>query len=224
MSGDLKLLQDKINYHFKNPSLLERALTHRSLTNKSNHLQDYERLEFLGDRILGLVIAEMLLAEFKDEIVGAIAKRHSALVRGKTLVKIANELALWLYIKHDQSAQQVRDSILEDVCEALIAALYRDGGMDVARKFIVQFWTHHLHVSLTPPQDAKSQLQEWAQAKSLPLPVYTIENQTGPDHNPDFKVSVFLEGYQKVFGRAKSKKQAEKRAAEKLLKEVIDDK
>ncbi len=217
---NLKTLQETIGYTFKDKALLIQALTHKSAHAKNSELDDYERLEFLGDRILGLVIAEMLLQEFDEEPVGAIAKRHSALVRGQTLVKIADQFDLALYIKRDHSEQQVRDSILEDVCEALIAALYRDSGMEVARQFIEKYWRPHLRSALSPPQDPKSRLQEWAQGCGLDLPIYTIEKQSGPDHYPDFKVSAYLEGYDKVYARARSKKEAEKIAAEKLY-EVI---
>ena len=219
---DLEVLQKKIGYQFKDSALLTRALTHRSFGKKTDSLDDYERLEFLGDRVLGLVVAEMILKEFGQEEVGAIAKRHSGLVRGETLVKIANTLDLALYIKRDHTEQQVRVSILEDVCEALIAAIYRDGGMPPAQRFIEEFWAPHLHAEVTPPIDAKSRLQEWAQGQGLELPLYTIEKQTGPDHNPQFKVSALLKGYDKVYAQAKSKKEAEKFAATKLYKVVIN--
>lgn len=220
---DLKTLQKRIDYQFKNTDILERALTHRSFGKKQDELDDYERLEFLGDRVLGLVVAEMLLKEFKIEAVGAIAKRHSALVRGETLVKVANELDLALYVKRDHSEQQVRDSILADVGEALIAAIYRDGGMEPARRFIERYWTSHLRGDIAPPQDSKSSLQEWSQGKGFDLPLYKIEKQSGPDHHPDFKVSAYLNGYDKVYGCGKSKKIAEKIAAEKLYKVVMNN-
>lgn len=220
--ADLATLQKDLSYRFKKMEILTRALTHRSFGKKQDDLDDYERLEFLGDRVLGLIVAEMLLRDYQSENVGAIAKRHSALVRGKTLVKIANQLNLALYVKRDHNDQNVRDSILEDVCEALIAALYRDGGMDVARAFVEKFWQPFLHADLDPPQDSKSRLQEWAQAKGLDLPFYKIEKQVGPDHSPSFNVSVELKGYDIVYGQGRSKKEAEKIAAEKLYKVVID--
>lgn len=200
-------LRKNLGYAFQNPDHLLQALTHTSMAKKS-----YERMEFLGDRILSFVVADMLYAAFPSEEEGALAKRHSALVNQSALVVIAEQINLRDYVQVSGSDKNVTDSVLADVVEALIAALYLDGGFDVAAQFIRRFWAPVLHVA-APPEDSKSRLQEWAQARGLALPVYTVIERTGPDHQPHFTVEVILDGFMPQRGQGPSKQIAEKQAA-----------
>lgn len=211
-----------LGHEFASQTLLEQALTHRSVA--LNGRASYERLEFLGDRVLGFTIADILLDAYPEEREGGLAKRHADLVRRETLAEVAREAGLAAHILLSRgeadSGGRENDAILADVCEALIAALYRDGGIGAARRFIERYWTKRLHAPLNPPEDAKTVLQEWAQARGLPLPDYRIVGRDGPDHAPVFTVSVSVEGAEPVEGVGASKRAAEREAAEKLLAEV----
>jgi ribonuclease III len=204
-----------LDYSFKDQSLLDMALTHVSAVAEDK--KSYERLEFLGDRILSLAIAHMLYDAFPNEEEGALAKRHSALVRQETLEKIACTIHLKDHIRVSSNEAQISGSIMSDVLEALLGALYLDGGYNVAEKFIMTHWHDLLHSETAPPEDGKSILQEWAQARGLPLPVYDIAERSGPDHKPHFVVKVTLADYPPQLGEGASKQAAQKVAAKALL-------
>lgn len=203
---------------FHDPALYTLALTHRSLAGKANN----QRLEFLGDRVLGLVIADMLYQSFPDENEGDMAKRHAGLVCGETLADVARMLELGENIQMAPSEShgggRDNDSNLEDACEALIGALYLDGGLAAAEAFIREHWQPLLDAVKEPPKDAKTTLQEWAQARGYPVPDYTELARTGPDHAPVFTIEVSVSGITKTAkAKAGSKRSAERMAASALL-------
>ncbi len=219
-------LQAALGYEFNKYDLMVEAITHPSLLKKKrvNTLKAYERLEFLGDSVLGLVVAEMLLKEFPTESEGELARRHANLVNGVTVSTVARDIGISKYIlmSDGEEAGGGRDNSanLEDVLEALIAAIYLDGGLDEAKKFISRHWLPVLQRVATPPKDAKSALQEWAQGRGLPLPLYAVVSEDGPAHAPTFTVSVKLNSYGEASAIGKSKKIAELLAAEKLLESL----
>lgn len=212
--------EKSLSYHFKDRALLEQALTHRSVETAGG--TDYERLEFLGDRVLGLVVTEMLMEAFPAEREGALAKRLAALVRQEALAAVARDIGLGRHIRlsrgEAEGGGRENDAILADVCEAVIAAIYHDGGLDAARGFIERHWRDRLQSVEAPPQDAKTTLQEWAQGRGLALPSYSIVAREGPDHAPAFTVQVALADGQSAEGRGPSKRVAEQAAAHELLK------
>jgi ribonuclease-3 len=220
--SDVSDLERKLGHRFADQDLFKQALTHASTVGRK-HTTSYERLEFLGDRVLGLVIAELLLEKFPQENEGAIAKRHAALVQEQALAVVARQIELADKIKisgNDIKSNRDNDSILSDVCEALIGALYLDGGLSVAKKFILPYWTPLSDELAEPPQEPKTSLQEWAQARALPLPKYEIVQQTGPAHAPVFEIKVTVEGLPSVKGKGSSRRAAEKVAAAKLLEKI----
>lgn len=205
-----------LGYEFKDESLLKRAFT----LGFGDHLLGYERLEFLGDRVLGLIIADMLYKEFPNEDEGDLARRFSDLVKADTLARVAMNLNLdqFLILGNPSNPPSLTKAVMSDICEAVIAALYLDGGLEVADRFIEQNWEPLMEEFLVPPIDAKTQLQEIAQGKKLPLPRYTELNRTGPDHAPVFTMQVEVKGYKPVAGQGKSKREAEQAAAADMLK------
>jgi ribonuclease-3 len=214
-------LEHALGHTFARRDLLDQALTHASIPSSVS----YERLEFLGDRVLGLVMAEWLLEAFPTESEGAIAKRFAALVCKEALLEVADALNLSTHVRAHMGDRALlsrgQDGILADCCEALIAALYLDAGLDTARAFIRSYWQTQLTQRDRPPQDAKSALQEWAQARGYDRPEYTITHTTGPDHHPHFTVKVTLQGLEEdVIAAGTSKKQAEQRAAEQALRQL----
>lgn len=215
---------EALGHAFSTPRLLEEALTHRSATPR--RAEGYERLEFLGDRVLGLVVTDMLLAAFPDEQEGALARRLAALVCQETLADVARELGLAPHIRLSRSEAdsggRENDAILSDVCEAVIAAIYCDGGLDTVRPFIERHWAGRLAAAIAPPQDAKTALQEWAQGRGLPLPDYSIVDRKGPDHAPEFTVSVSVKGKPATEGTGSSKRAAEQMAASRLMATVTE--
>lgn len=214
-----------LGHEFKDPELLQEALTHRS----ASHGRDngYERLEFLGDRVLGLCIADMLMQAFPDEPEGALSRRLNALVRQETLAEVAEELGFQTHIyvgrAEEDSGARANPAILSDICEAVIAAMYIDGGLEVARAFIVKNWRHRLEKSSRPPKDAKSSLQEWAMARKLPLPEYEIAEKSGPDHAPVFTIKVSVRGREPAQAQGESKRNAEQKAAAILLERLLKE-
>jgi len=214
-------LDRKMGYTFSDPALLETALTHSSTQNDRNN---NERLEFLGDRVLGLAVAGLLFAAFPAEEEGGLAKRHTGLVQQEALVKVAQALDLAGHLKLSasemKSGGQKKEKILADAVEALIGAIYLDGGFGAAEDFVTKFWGTMLHAQALPPEDAKSRLQEWAQAQSLPLPEYRLVGRSGSDHAPLFEIEVFVEGIGKAVAVAASKRAAEKAAALKMLEKM----
>lgn len=219
----MKNLENTIGHVFQNKALLEEALTHSSVAGKT---RSYERMEFLGDRVLSLVIAEMLFERFPNEEEGALAKRHSMLVKQGSLEKIAEKIGIDKAIRYATRDTQhgPSKSMISDVLESVIAALYMDAGFEKAREFILSHWSGLMLELSAPPEDPKSSLQEWAQARGIALPNYTIADRSGPDHNPVFVVEVSLQGFEIQKGEGASKQSAEKNAAIQLLRIVREEK
>ena len=211
-------------YRFNDADLLTRALTHSSVTGYGDRLKSNERLEFFGDRVLGLVIAEMLLTQFPEEDEGAIAKRFTALVRAESLTRIARKIRLGDHLIVSKGERDTggtdKANVLADACEALIAALYQDGGLPAAAQFIQQHWQPLLEETPAPPKDYKTTLQEWVQARGLPRPSYQQTNRSGPAHAPIFTIEVAVTGYPTMTGNGTSKRAAEQKAAAALLEKL----
>lgn len=205
-------LETLLGYHFNNKELLQQALTHSSATKTK---KSYERLEFLGDRVLSFVVADMLFKTFSGEEEGSLAKRHSSLVKQGFLETVAQEIKLEQHIVI--SDKKPSASMLADVVESLIAALYLDGGFEVAANFIRSHWLETISQDIKPPEDSKSALQEWAQGRGISLPEYTILERSGPDHRPSFVVQVKLPNYPPQQAPRATKQIAEKLAAQLLL-------
>ena len=219
--------EKKINYKFKNKSLIDLAFTHSSFKNKIN--KNYERLEFLGDRVLSLVISEDLFLKYSNENEGALSKRLSDLVSKQKLLEVANEISIKEMLKIDQFEKKnlklkKNISILSDVCESLIGAIYLDSNLENAKKFISKYWKKKISKNILPPQDPKSLLQEVAQKKGLNLPKYILKNKEGPPHNPRFEVEVFLKGIRKFSAIAQTIKIAEINAAKKMVDYIFKNK
>jgi ribonuclease III len=212
-----KALAEALGHDFARPALLDQALTHPSAAAKTT----YERLEFLGDRVLGLVIADMVFRAYPDEAEGALARRFAALVRKEALARIAEaiDLGTHLRISRGEAGQGGRGSqtLLADACEAVIAALFLDGGFEAARRFVERWWRPLLAEQAEPPQDVKTALQEWAQGRGLPLPVYHLRSTEGPPHDPIFDIEVSLPERAPAYGRGSSRRAAETAAAAALL-------
>lgn len=226
MKNDLSKLSSLLGHKFAKPDHLRIALRHSSLSIKGTNGSN-ERYEFIGDRILSLVIAEILLIKFPDEREGDIAKRHTALVRQEALVNVAEAINLGDFINMDGGTEakggRTNPSILADCCEAIIAALYFDAGLHIAKKFILFNWMQQLDEKADPPKDAKTTLQELAQRLGLSLPVYREVSTTGPPHEPVFVVQASLEGKSPVNASGSTKRKAEQLAAELLLKGLKDE-
>ena len=201
---------------FRNKELLKQALT------LSHHGKSapYERLEFLGDRVLGLIIADMLYHTFDKEKEGELARRFTGLVREETLAQIALQLNLGDMMITKEHELRTNRSVLSDVCEAVLGALYLDSGLEAVRSFMEPIWTPLLHMDKKAPKDAKSALQEWAQQHGHKLPVYTLIDKTGEEHAPKFIMQVDVEGLGQAIGEGTNKKTAEQTAASNLLKQV----
>ncbi len=215
-------IEDILGYHFTHKRLLEEALTHPSrVAAGRKRTFNYQRLEFLGDAVLGLVVAELLFAKFPDENEGDLARRHAGLVRSESIAKVGLALGIGEHIimatSEEQGGGRVNQSNIEDVTEALIGAMYQDGGFEPVREFILTHWTKLAESAAVPPRDAKTSLQEWAQARSLPLPVYKVAKEEGPSHAPLFTIEVSVQGHEPVIATGASKRQAEQKAAQELL-------
>tara|TARA_B100000963_G_scaffold340548_1_gene339350 strand:- start:1361 stop:2026 length:666 start_codon:yes stop_codon:yes gene_type:complete len=217
MEKKSKELEKIIKYSFKKNSLLEKALTHKSLNNDINN----EKLEFLGDRVLGLIISETLLAKYPDEKEGIIDKKFANLVNKKTCLLIAKKINLKKFILLGSSHKKLgrsADKISSDCLEALVGAIYLDGGFKSVEKFVLTFWNEHLLKSTVTLIDAKTKLQEFSLKKFKELPKYTFFKKTGPQHRPLFKTEVQIPNSKKIIGIGPSKKNAQQNAAAKLLK------
>jgi ribonuclease-3 len=208
---------EALGYSFRNTALLGLALTHPSLGKTTSN----QRLEFLGDAVLGLVITEMLYQLYPNEQEGELARRLASLVRGETLTAIAGELKLGdgLQLSASEAASGGRGaaSNLEDALEAIIGAIYLDGGLEAARNFILPHWKSRADNVVTPPKDPKTALQEWAQGRSLSVPSYVVIEQSGPAHAPQFTVEATVEGHAPQRATGANKRAAEQEAAKKLL-------
>lgn len=214
--------QKLIRYKFKDKELLMSAMTHASMNVQYQHMMNYEKLEFLGDRVLGLCIATIIYEKFSHESEGEMARRHAGLVCAASLHEVAKVLELGRYIRmtagEENTGGRDNSTILSDAMEALIAAIYLDGGIEEANKIIKRYW-HPLFESVREvPKDAKSALQEWAQKKGLPLPHYHILERTGSDHAPTYAIEVSIVGsHYRAEAKGNSKKEAEQGAAAALL-------
>jgi ribonuclease-3 len=215
-------LEARLGHTFRNPELLSRALTHSSASSSVSN----ERLEFLGDRVLGLIAAEKLHALYPDDAEGSLALKFNALARQEACAKAAEEAGLADHIKlansEVMSGGRKKAAILAGTCEAVIAALYLDGGFEVARAFVEKYWTDAFATLDQDMRDAKTALQEWAQGrKEFPSPpVYRVVKREGPDHAPRFEVEVSVNGYDPVMGEGGSKREAEQSAAKAMLKKL----
>lgn len=225
-----------LGHDFARPALLELAMTHPSALGRTRakgtrrgaaKAGDNQRLEFLGDRVLGLVIADMLFAAFPNEDEGALAKRLAALVRQEGLAVVARDLGLGRFLTlskgEEESGGRDNPATLADACEAVIGALYLDGGIAPAAAFVERHWQPLMSAEASPPQDAKTALQEWAQAEGRNLPRYRVVRSDGPPHDPVFEVEVSVEGGTMSRGSGRSKRAAEQAAARELLSVVAKD-
>jgi ribonuclease-3 len=215
-------LEARLGHNFSNPSLLKLALSHASIGAHSN-----ERLEFLGDRVLGLIVAERLYADYPDSDEGGLAVRLNALVRREACARAGEAAGLSPHLimaaSESSSGGRKKSAILAGACEAVIAALYLDGGLEAARQFVLRYWEEQF-LSLEPElRDAKTALQEWAQSGALPnkaQPSYGVKERMGPDHAPVFTVEVRLPGFDPQHGEGSSKREAEQNAARAMLVSV----
>ncbi|VAW12583.1 Ribonuclease III [hydrothermal vent metagenome] len=219
--GGLDKLQRRLGHTFADPALLGRALTHSSVDAGGGPGGSYERLEFLGDRVLGLVIAQILLEKFPHAAEGELAPRFNALVRRQTVAEIARALDIGPYLRlgagEHQTGGRDKAAILADVGESLIAAIFLDGGLEAADRFIRAEWGSRIEQQTALPRDAKTTLQEWSQGRGLGLPEYTETDRLGPDHAPRFTIEVRVAGLAPARGVGNSKREAEQLAAQELL-------
>ena len=220
MNKPLKELENSIKYSFKNKSLLESALTHKSFDSNKNN----EKLEFLGDRVLGLIIAKILLDKYPSEKEGIIDKKFANLVNKKTCVNIAKKINLKKYLYLGASHKNIErsaDKIVADCLEAIVGAIYLDGGLKQSEKFILNLWEKFILNSVITLIDSKTKLQEYSLKKYKKLPKYTFFKKTGPQHKPIFKTEVEIPLSKKIIGEGTSKKNAQQNAAAKLIK-ILD--
>ncbi len=223
-NNNLKSCQSKLTYFFKDVTLLNQALTHKSFVNENNRkFEDNERLEFLGDSVLDLIIGEYTLKKFKNRMEGDLSKIRAALVNEGSLSKIARLLNLGEYLQLGKgellSGGRNKNSILANTLEAIVAAIYLDGGLDKAAEVLLPLFKSELHhlADTSRYRDYKSELQEYAQVNKIEIPVYTVEKEIGPDHNKIFEVTVSVNGKTSGKGSGKSKKEGEQEAAREAL-------
>ena len=212
MQKNLQSLQKKINIKYKEPNLLEKSLTHKNYEPITNN----EKIEFLGDRVLGLVIAKKLLEIYPNEKEGILDKKFASLVNKKTCLLIANKLdieKIILILRSTKNKLKIEDKVLSDACEAIIGAIYLDKGFHVAENFILNLWKDEIDKSVITKIDAKTKLQEYSLKIYKKLPIYKLISNTGPRHKPVIKVSVKLDSSKNYYGEGKSKKDAEQNAA-----------
>ncbi len=216
MEKKLSKLQNKIKYKFKNISLLKYSITHKS----SNSIYNYEKSEFLGDRVLGLVISKKLISLYPNEKVGILDKKLASLVNQNTCYEIGKKLKLDEYIitgNKKNKNSSIQKKIISDTIEALIGAIYTDSGLLTAKNFILKHWDNYIIKSNITQIDSKTRLQEYSLKKYKELPIYKLISNTGPRHNPLFKVAVKLKNTKFIEGLGSSKKNAEQSAATKLF-------
>jgi len=219
LSADLLAFQARIGHKFAKPDLLVRAVTHGSLSSATR--PDNQRLEFLGDRVLGLVMAEALLAADPKAAEGLLAPRFNALVRKEACAEVAREVGLGDVMKMGRSEMlsggRRKEAMLGDAIEAVIAAVHQDGGFEAARALVLRLWGSRVGRVEADARDPKTSLQEWAQARAMPPPLYTETARSGPDHAPVFTVQVQLDSGETAEATAGSKRVAEQAAARQLL-------
>ena len=222
LSSDMRAFQQRIGHDFARPDLLVRALTHGSISSATR--PDNQRLEFLGDRVLGLVMATALLELDKGAREGQLAPRFNALVRKETCADVARQVDLGAVLKLGRSEMMSggrrKQALLGDAMEAVIAAVYKDGGFDAAQAVILKLWGDRLTRVEDDARDAKTTLQEWAQARKLPPPGYQQIARSGPDHAPVFTIAATLTDGRSAQATAGSKRQAEQAAAQALLDQL----
>jgi ribonuclease-3 len=214
-----KSLEERIGYRFSDPKLLDTALTHVSAGGGPH--QTYQRLEFLGDHVLGLAISDLLFRTFPKATEGELSRRLADLVRKETCAEAAVAMDLGPFIRlgnsEAQSGGRRKAAILADVCEAVIGAVYLDGGYQAAVELVERYWREAMLSPGRPLRDPKTMLQEWAQARGLPPPVYREMERQGPDHRPTFRIAVELQGHEATEGTGPSKRDAEQAAAAAML-------
>jgi ribonuclease-3 len=214
-------IEANIGYHFKNRELLERSLTHVSAVGGGNRAASYQRLEFLGDHVLGLVISDMLFRAFPKANEGELSRRLADLVRQESCADVARAIklgaALRLGASEASAGGRMRTAILADVCEALVGAVFLDGGYEQAAAMVERLWGERMRKPARPLRDPKTILQEWAQARGLPTPAYREVERTGPHHDPKFRVAVLLPNREPAEGIGRSKRAAEQAAAAAML-------
>lgn len=222
-------IEAALAYRFQDKRLLDEALTHASVVRgvgkrPQARRRSYQRLEFLGDRVLGLIVAHLLIERFPNDAEGALTHRQVALVQKRTLAEVAAGLGLerWLKVAAgDAEAKgRLQPALLADSCEALIGALYLDGGLEAARAFVVPRWRPLIETMQAPPRDAKMMLQEWAQARVLERPAYRVVATSGPPHATTFTVEVALAGQPPLTATGSSKRAAERAAARRMLEQL----
>lgn len=216
------VLEAAVGHVFANRELLDRALTHSSVGEGARAIRHNERLEFLGDRVLNLLAAERLLEMDETAREGEMSPKLAALVNGKACARVARRIglpeALRLSPGESKTGGREKDTILGDACEALMAAVFLDGGLDAARDFFVRAWAEEFEAAgKTRAKEPKTELQEWAQGKGAPLPAYRVVSREGPDHAPFFTVEVTVEGVPPEQGQGRSRQEAEKAAALAML-------
>jgi ribonuclease-3 len=224
---DIEGLEDALGHRFSDRALLQAALRHSSIAPAKTAKRGgdhFERLEFLGDRVIGLVVADLLLTRFPGESEGDLASRHAALVSRRTLAEIADEIALGRQLRltrgEDGTGGRSKPTVLADSLEALVGAVYRDGGLIPARAFVAKLYASRFDEAGKPPRDPKTALQEWAQARGLPLPTYRTLKTEGPAHQPSFEIEVRVEGFGPAIAGGTSKQNAERAAAAALLEAI----
>lgn len=222
IGADISAFMDRLGHHFAKPELLVRALTHSSIGSATR--PDNQRLEFLGDRVLGLSMAEALFKADRAASEGQLAPRFNALVRKETCAAVAREIDLGAVLKLGRSEMMSggrrKEALLGDAMEAVIAAVYLDGGFETARELVLRLWGERISHVEEDARDAKTALQEWAQARGLPPPGYDTVSREGPDHAPVFTIAVRLASGETEQAQAGAKRQAEQAAAAALLKRL----
>jgi ribonuclease-3 len=222
LSAELVAFSKRIGHEFADPSLLIRSVTHSSMV--SVHRDDNQRLEFLGDRVLGLVMSDALLKADPGAAEGLLAPRYNALVRRETCADVARQIDIGAVLKLGRSEMKSggrrKEALLADAMEAVIAAVFLDAGFDVAQKLVVTLWGKRIHNVADDARDAKTALQEWAQARGEPPPAYVEVARTDPDHQPIFTIEARLSSGPAEQATAGSKRQAEQAAATALLQKV----
>ena len=222
LSRELAAFCDRLGHSFAQPELITRALTHASLSSSTR--PDNQRLEFLGDRVLGLVMAEAVLAQDGDASEGLLAPRFNALVRKETCAEVAREIDLGAVLRLGKSEMSTggrrKTALLGDAMEAVIAAVYLDGGFDAARAVVLRLWDGRIGTVAADARDAKTALQEWAQARGMPPPAYLEVSRAGPDHAPVFRVEARLSDGRTAQAEGRVKRHAEQAAAQALLDRV----
>lgn len=227
MTDRITVFEQRINQRFNDRALLERALTHASHGDGRSRIESNERLEFLGDRVLGLMAAQTLHQQFPEMDEGGLAHRLNVIVNKQACARAARRChlgdALRLSPAEERLGGREKDSILADACEAVIGALFLDCGLDAARAFFRTFWAEELDGLVRRPKDAKSRLQEWAASRQLSQPVYQTIARKGPDHRPVFEVEVAIEGLGAARGEGSSKQSAQRAAAQALYEQEAGD-